>query len=112
MSRGQIPLIIGDLDVYPQRPCQIGVPTLNSEEPAIVSGFACGGSGGICLYLLLDGNTEENRSAGRIRTVVAWYHWNGSRQQVHSIFLVCSGCLWVGDVWCRSLRSGLRGGFE
>ncbi|MGO1440070.1 MAG: hypothetical protein ACTHVY_08245 [Brevibacterium yomogidense] len=35
MSRGQIPLIIEDLDVYPQHPRHIGVPTLNSEEPVI-----------------------------------------------------------------------------
>lgn len=33
MRRGQIPLIIEDLDVYPQHPCPIGAPTLNSEEP-------------------------------------------------------------------------------
>lgn len=36
MSRGQSPLIIGDLDVYPLDLCQIGVPTPNSEEPPIV----------------------------------------------------------------------------
>ena len=33
MRGGRSPLIIGDLDVYPQHPCLIGAPTLNSEEP-------------------------------------------------------------------------------
>ena len=37
MRRGQIPLIIEDLDVYPQHPCPIGAPTLNSEEPVMGS---------------------------------------------------------------------------
>ncbi|WP_186367327.1 hypothetical protein [Kocuria salsicia] len=34
-SRGKSPLIIEDLDVYPQLPRTTGAPTLNSEEPAI-----------------------------------------------------------------------------
>lgn len=40
VSRGQIPLIIGNLDVYPLDPCQIGAPTLNSEEPHVYRYFA------------------------------------------------------------------------
>src|SRR5690606_30761340 len=32
-SRGKSPLIIEDLDVYPQLPRTTGAPTLNSEEP-------------------------------------------------------------------------------
>jgi len=32
-SRGKSPLIIEDLDVYPQLPRITGAPTLNSEEP-------------------------------------------------------------------------------
>ena len=32
-SRGKSPLIIGDLDVYPQLPRITGAPTLSSEEP-------------------------------------------------------------------------------
>ncbi|WP_330445788.1 hypothetical protein OH817_08370 [Kocuria rhizophila] len=35
-SRGKSPLIIGDLDVYPQLPRITGAPTLNSEEPVKV----------------------------------------------------------------------------
>jgi hypothetical protein len=34
-SRGQIPLIIEDLDVYRQLPSTTDAPTLNSEEPGI-----------------------------------------------------------------------------
>ena len=34
-SRGKSPLIIEDLDVYPQLPRTTGAPTLNSEEPVI-----------------------------------------------------------------------------
>lgn len=33
MSRGKSPLIIEDLDVYPQLHRPTGAPTLNSEEP-------------------------------------------------------------------------------
>ena len=33
ISGGRSPLIIGDLDVYPQLPRITGAPTLNSEEP-------------------------------------------------------------------------------
>ncbi|MFB9777409.1 hypothetical protein, partial [Brevibacterium otitidis] len=36
ISAGRCPLIIRDLDAYPQHPCPIGVPTLNSEEPVKV----------------------------------------------------------------------------
>src|SRR5690606_6469742 len=34
-SRGKSPLIIEDLDVYPQLPRTTGAPTLNSEEPVL-----------------------------------------------------------------------------
>ena len=33
ISGGRSPLIIEDLDVYPQLPDATGAPTLNSEEP-------------------------------------------------------------------------------
>jgi len=33
ISGGRSPLIIEDLDVYPQLPRTTGAPTLNSEEP-------------------------------------------------------------------------------
>jgi len=35
ISGGRSPLIIEDLDVYPQLPRITGAPTLNSEEPVI-----------------------------------------------------------------------------
>jgi len=34
-SRGRSPLIIKDLDLYPQPPTNTWSPTLNSEEPEI-----------------------------------------------------------------------------
>src|SRR5699024_3453393 len=37
ISGGRSPLIIENLDVYPQLPRPTGAPTLNSEEPAIRS---------------------------------------------------------------------------
>lgn len=40
-SRGKSPLIIGDLDVYPQLPRITGAPTLNSEEPYMRAGILC-----------------------------------------------------------------------
>ena len=40
ISGGRSPLIIKDLDVYPQLPPPItGAPTLNSEEPVITRGW-------------------------------------------------------------------------
>ena len=40
-SRGRSPLIIKDLDLYPQPPTNTRSPTLNSEEPQIRHPYGC-----------------------------------------------------------------------
>src|SRR5690625_256468 len=41
ISGGRSPLIIEDLDVYPQLPRPTGAPTLNSEEPVMGQNVVC-----------------------------------------------------------------------
>src|SRR5690606_21386488 len=47
ISGGRSPLIIRGLDAYPQHPCPIGVPTLNSEEPDIAVAVSNAGALGM-----------------------------------------------------------------